>query len=128
MGRLLAEENLVPEAILSSVAVRARATSEAVAITSGFGGTIRFAEELYAADVSDYLDCIRAWPATARRALIVGHNPTVEELIQHLTGEDERMPTAALAQIALSIDDWADLGADGGGTLIHLWRPRELSA
>ena len=126
MGRLLADESLVPDAIVSSTAVRARATSEAVAITAGFGGEIRLADELYAADASDYIGCIRAWPDTERRVLIVGHNPTVEELIQYLTGEDERMPTAALAQISLDVERWADLEPDGNGRLINLWRPRDL--
>ncbi len=128
MGKLLVHENLVPDAIVSSSAVRARMTSEAVALASGFDGTFEIADELYAADTRDYLGCIRERPDRERRVLVVGHNPTVEDLIEQLTGEDERMPTAALAQIALSIDAWSELTLNGEGTLIHLWRPRDLPA
>ena len=126
MGKLLEHENLLPDGIVSSTAVRARTTSEALALASGFQGTIGFAEELYAAEVADYVECIRARPERERRVLVVGHNPTVEELIEWLTGEEERMPTAALAQISLSIDAWKDLGTNRDGKLVNLWRPREL--
>ncbi len=126
MGKLLEQESLVPEAIVSSTAVRARTTSEAVALASGFAGTIEFADELYAADVGDYVTCIRQRDDRERRLLIVGHNPTVEELIENLAGEDERMPTAAIAQIALPIERWEDLASNANGTLVNLWRPREL--
>lgn len=126
MGKLLASENLVPDSIVSSSAVRARATSEALAIASGFDGTIAFADELYAAEVADYLACLRGQTDRDQRVLVVGHNPTLEELIECLTGEDEQMPTAGLAQISLSIDAWNNLDANGGGKLINLWRPRDL--
>lgn len=128
MGRLLASENLVPDSIVSSSAVRARATSEALALASGFDGTIAFADELYAADVAEYVACLRGRSDGDRRVLLVGHNPTVEDLIESLTGEEEQMPTAGLAQIALSIDAWKDLGTNCGGTLINLWRPRDLTS
>lgn len=118
----------MPDGILSSTAVRARTTSEAVALASGFEGALVFTDELYSSGVADYIECIRGCPDSERRILLVGHNPTVEELIESLTGEDEQMPTAGLAQISLSIDAWADLGSNGNGVLINLWRPRELSA
>jgi hypothetical protein len=36
------------------------------------------------------------------------------------------MPTAALAQVELPIDQWPSLSLATEGTLINLWRPREL--
>ena len=59
--------------------------------------------------------------------MIVGHNPGLEELVARLTGEPETLPTAALAQIALPIDRWSDLNTSTSGTLVGLWRPKELS-
>jgi len=128
MGKLLAAENLLPDGIVSSTAVRARTTTEAVAIASGFDAGIEFADELYAADVADYLACIHARPDTERRVLVVGHNPTVEDLIEQLTGETERMPTAGLAQISLALNAWPELSSETAGTLINVWRPRDLPA
>jgi phosphohistidine phosphatase len=42
------------------------------------------------------------------------------------TDDDEWLPTAALAQVELEIDDWSELDATSLGRLINLWRPREL--
>src|SRR5688572_28494879 len=58
--------------------------------------------------------------------MIVGHNPGLEELVTLLTGEQEHLPTAALAQIALPIERWSALDTTIRGTLIGVWRPKEL--
>jgi len=58
--------------------------------------------------------------------MIVGHNPGLEQLIAHVTGEQEDLPTAALAHIALRIDRWSDLKESTRGRLVGFWRPKEL--
>jgi phosphohistidine phosphatase SixA len=58
--------------------------------------------------------------------MVVAHNPGLSELVAWLTEEDEPMPTAALAQINLTIQQWQELGEASSGTLVYTWRPREL--
>jgi phosphohistidine phosphatase len=58
--------------------------------------------------------------------MVVGHNPGMEELVEQLGGHYQRMPTAALAQIALPISRWRDLDEDTNGRLVNLWRPKEV--
>jgi len=58
--------------------------------------------------------------------MIVGHNPGFEELLARMTGEQEEMPTGALAQIVLPIDRWGDLDGSIRGTLVALWRPKSV--
>ena len=41
-------------------------------------------------------------------------------------GRYERLPTAALVHLELEIDRWQDFDPQGGGRLLHLWRPKEL--
>ena len=60
-----------------------------------------------------------------KRVLVVGHNPGLEELVARLTGNDEHLPTATLAQISLPIDQWRDLLLLTEGQLVSLWRPEE---
>ena len=48
-----------------------------------------------------------------------------ELLVEHLTGEDERVTTGNLARIDLAIDSWQEL-PDARGELAFLLRPREL--
>jgi phosphohistidine phosphatase SixA len=59
--------------------------------------------------------------------MIGGHNPGLEELVEQLTGERQDLPTAALAQIDLPIDQWRDLTLSTRGRLVGLWRPKQLT-
>ncbi|MFN2234227.1 MAG: SixA phosphatase family protein [Anaerolineales bacterium] len=126
MGQVLFEEDLVPDIILSSTARRARDTSGMVAESSGFEGDIHYLESFYHAWPSDYLDALRNLSGDIKIAMIVGHNPGVETLLEMLTGEDERLPTAALALIQLPIDNWSQLTDGAEGELLNLWLPRTL--
>ena len=127
MGAVVRECGLTPGLIVSSDAVRARLTAEAVAKSARFAGEIRLEPRLYAASLEDILDVLRAvQEAHSGTVMIVGHNPGLEQLIAHLTGEQEDLPTAALAQIALPIDRWRDLKGSTRGRLLGFWRPKAL--
>ena len=126
MGALLLEEDLVPDAIVSSTAKRARSTAKRVARACGFEDKIRKRSELYLASPQTYLDVASGAPESVERLLLVGHNPGMETLVFRLTGHQERFPTAALAQIELDMDRWEDVSR-APGRLINLWRPRELA-
>ena len=83
---------------------------------------------LYLASPDSYIDAARYLEESFQRILFVGHNPGISDLLHMLTGDDTVMPTAALAQIELPIDQWKRLGPRTEGRLVDLWRPRELDA
>ena len=126
MGLLLAEQNLVPDLIVSSTARRARKTAEKVAEESGYVGAIDAVGALYLAAPETITRAIRVLPEEPARVLVVGHNPGLEELLEQVIGRYERLPTAALVHLELQIDRWHDFDAQAGGRLVHLWRPKEL--
>lgn len=126
MGRLLRDEGVMPDLVVSSDAVRARLTAEAVARAAGYAGEIVLDPRLYGASPRDIVGVLRAIEDAARTVLIVGHNPGLEELVSQLTGEPQEFPTAALARIALPIEEWRDLTLAARGGLVALWRPKEL--
>jgi phosphohistidine phosphatase len=127
MGELLREKQLVPDVIISSDAVRARTTAEAVAEAALYTPAIQFDPRLYAASPDDIVAVLQTTPkASARRVMIVGHNPGLEELVALLTGEQQDMPTAALAHMTLPIERWRDLSTTTRGALLGVWRPKEL--
>ncbi len=82
MGGLLRREHLVPDTIISSSAVRARATAEAVAKASGYKGEIISNSSLYGAEPQAYIDVLHEISDDHARALIIGHNPGLEELVR----------------------------------------------
>lgn len=126
MGQLIYVEDLVPDVILSSTARRALETAEIVAEASGFAGEIIQLDDLYHGWPSDYLNVLRPLPDDIHIALVVGHNPGVEALLEILTDETEPMPTAALAHLKLPINSWNQLTDETEGELLNLWRPRGL--
>lgn len=126
MGTYLRSKELVPERILSSTAKRALKTAELVADACGYAGNIFQSRSLYAASPDEIVELLDKLPHDIGIALFVGHNPEIEELVDMLTGEAARMPTAAVAVIELPGDDWSVLDAVEDGKLVAVWRPKEL--
>ena len=123
MGRLMTERGYVPEAIVSSPAARAKETAELVCAEIAPAAPISLDERIYEAAPRHLLEVISDID-TAGSAMIVGHNPGMEALVKMLTGRDAEMPTAALAVVELSIDDWGSV-SPGCGQLIDVIRPKE---
>ena len=126
MGEVVREYGLMPDVVISSDAVRARLTSEAMAEAAHYAGEIMLDQRLYMAGPDDILSLLRRVRQNAETVMIVGHNPGLEELVEQLTGARQDLPTAALAQIVLPIDRWRDLTLSTRGTLMGHWRPKEL--
>ncbi|MCA9937644.1 MAG: histidine phosphatase family protein [Anaerolineales bacterium] len=126
MGQWLAQQELVPDLIISSSAERALATAEAVALACGYEKEIQVFRTLYHGDPEDYLALLAAVPDAVQRVMMVGHNPGIAELVGQLTEAWEQMPTAAVAHVALPIDHWADVNEETIGQLLALWQPRDL--
>ena len=126
MGELLVEEDLVPLRIISSGALRARQTAEAVADAAGYEGDILFLPELYGGDLSDFLEPLRTVPDDVELVLLIGHNPGMQELVEALTGQWEGMPTGAIVYLKLPVQRWAEVGGAEHAELVRLWQPRDL--
>ena len=126
MGELMRGYGLMPDVVISSDAVRARLTAEAIAEALHYAGEILLDQHLYMASPHDILSLLRRVGQNAETVMIVGHNPGLEELVEQLTTERHDLPTAALAQIVLPIDRWRDLTVSTRGTLVGHWRPKEL--
>jgi phosphohistidine phosphatase len=126
MGRVLAENDLTPDLIISSSAERALATAGLVALDSGYEREITITRQLYHGDPDDYLEVLREKGEPHERVLVVGHNPGIEAFVEDVTGSYQRMPTAALAQVQLPIESWADFTENISGKLVEVWLSKEL--
>lgn len=129
VGSYLRQQGLLPDLILCSTAKRARATAELMSEALGYRGELRLAPEFYAAPPEAYLQALAGLPDDEAMVMVVGHNPGLEELVHRLTGEYQPMPTAALAQVQLPIERWAELSPQAAprrpGRLAAIWRPKE---
>jgi phosphohistidine phosphatase len=97
VGRFMREQQLRPDLILCSPAERARQTAALVAEAAGLDAPLRYDERIYEATAARLVEVVTQTEETAGELLLVGHNPGMEELLELLTGEARRMPSAALA-------------------------------
>jgi phosphohistidine phosphatase len=126
MGALLQDENLIPDFILCSSAVRTHHTALLVAKACNYVGKIRQTRKLYLGEPQAYIEVLRKVAEKYERVLVVGHNPGLEALMETLTGEALAMPTAALAHIELSLKRWSDFDLNTECRLVNVWLPKNL--
>ena len=84
---------------------------------------------IYGAESKDYFKILEGLSVTYKTVLMVGHSPTIEEIVEMITSSsDVIMPTCALAHIRLPIKNWADINKQKiKGKLAKIWKPKELS-
>ncbi len=106
---------------LLSPAARAQQTWQCLQMGGTEAAEVRTLDALYHAWTPQVLAALRELPATAARVLVIGHEPTLSDLILTLTppsvSRDEieaKFPTSAVAVLTTAAP-WADLGEDAAG-------------
>ncbi len=127
MARHLADTGLRPDLIYSSPALRAAATVKPIAQAIGYPiDGIRWMPDIYLASADDLSRLVRELPATVGHAMLVGHNPGLTDLVNHLSGETiENLPTCSVVTLTLPDESWRTVSA-GSGALSRLDTPRQL--
>jgi phosphohistidine phosphatase len=105
IGKALSGKGVSPQTILCSSALRTRQTLEQIAPFMPFAGGTHFSSALYSADAQGYLQEIKSI-AHSSSLMVIGHNPSTEELAGLLVCMKDRQaadlimqgfPTGALA-------------------------------
>ena len=134
VGRHLRQQGCAFDHVLASPALRVQQTLDELAGSYGRTLTPAWDRRIYLASAAMLLDLVRELPDTAATALLVGHNPGLEDLVLMLVPRaaaglrsdvEEKYPTASIAQLSAEVDHWADL-AEGNATLARFTRPRDL--
>lgn len=136
MAHWLVAQHKIPELIFSSTAVRAAETTRLlIAEFPSFDSEqVIFCEELYHGVPRHYLRRLAGLEGTeVRRAMVVGHNPGLEQLVELLSGDPQHLPTATVACLELEIDNWGDIWNESRGAsdkpvgrLLTIGRPKEI--
>lgn len=133
VGRHLRSLGLRFDRVVASPA--ARVTETLAQVEAGYGRALEpnWDRRLYLASPATLIDVIHELPDTVEHALLVGHNPGLEELVL-LLAEDrpgdlrdavsEKFPTASVAQLAF--DGGWDTVRAGAARLVRFIRPRDL--
>lgn len=127
VARALVAAGESPDIVISSSAVRARKTAALLMKEAGLNCPLDLTESLYGAPVAAYLGRLREVPVEFHRVLMIGHNPTLEQLLFSLTGQSIVMPTAAVARLNVHVREWCEVDSLSPADLIGVIRPRELA-
>lgn len=134
MGVYIRDEELVPDLVLCSGARRARETWEIAAHELAKAPEVEHDSALYMVTAERLLKRLRKLPAAVKTVLVVGHEGGVDALARRLVNDGaaplrrrlgEKFPTAALAVVAIELDDWSAL-AEKSGSLTRFAAPKDL--
>ena len=113
----LLNEDVSPQLVLCSSATRALQTWDAVRPAFAAEPEVIVTDELYMASPDDILRRVKAVSETVGAVMVVGHNPTMEELAAGLAGDGDpdaldrlaaKYPTGGLARLTVP-STWRDL-------------------
>ncbi len=111
--------------VVCSTARRARATAKPV--VEALGCPVEYDRSVYGAGPDELLDVLHALDDSLGAVMLVGHNPSMEDLTDVLCGASPAYPTAALGTIQLDVNRWVDV-VPNCGTLVALFTAREGDA
>lgn len=112
MGRRLAARGVKPDLIVSSPALRARRTADAMARTLDCDPReIVVNDRIYASEADVLIEVIHQLDDKLGCVMLVGHNPGLTALAHRFSDEINHMPTCAVAQFAFDTMSWSDVGA-----------------
>jgi len=123
MAHFLAAQEIKPDWIISSPALRARQTTEIVARVLDLAQAISWDERIYDASAETLLAVVQATPEKAAHVLLVGHNPGCADLVAGLcAGTTDRLtlhlPTTGLACLRSQVFYWSQMR--WGAAELHL--------
>jgi phosphohistidine phosphatase len=108
-GRWLRDQVGGIDLAVCSPAVRARQTWELAAAELDPPPRVVEDERVYAGSLDTLVSVVHGIPAAAGTAVLVGHNPGLQELVELLTGEGRDLKTAAIAVLTWP-GEWPDAG------------------
>ncbi|RFU42380.1 histidine phosphatase family protein [Actinomadura logoneensis] len=119
-GDRLRADGLAPDLVLCSPTVRTRQTLDEL----GLETDVRFEPLIYANDAEELLELVRETGDEVDTLLLVGHNPSVHQLVHDLApdGAPAGFPTCSVAVIALQ-DAWNAVRL-GTGDLVAYHSPK----
>ena len=95
-----------PDLVLASAAVRAQETAARLVEELEEGPQLVLDGRLYMAGPEALSEVLAAAAGQADTALVIAHNPGMEQWIARLTGARVRLPTAAVARVDLEAPGW----------------------
>lgn len=121
MGRFVTAAGLIPEAAVSSTAVRAKTTLELAVEGGGWEIPTWSERQFYGTGPDTIMREVSSLSSDYGSVMIVGHQPTWGGLVALLTGAHVDFTTASLAVVAFDTTNWSRVSAKSG--ILRLFVP-----
>src|ERR1044072_9974015 len=106
IGQYFRTSSIVPELILCSPAERTRETVGLVVKAARWNVEVRYDQRIYEASAQRLAEVVSQIDNDRKVAMLVGHNPGLEDLLLLFTGNTDVMPTGAIAKLLLKTTKW----------------------
>lgn len=112
MGKLLRQQGIRPDLIISSDAMRAKITAELIARELDYPlADIRLSHALYLAAPATLLAALADVDASLKCVALVAHNPGMTDLANQLSeARIDNLPTSGIFMTELDDGAWSDFG------------------
>lgn len=111
VGSFLKRAQFTIDEAISSPAVRARETIESVLQAAGMSLKVQVDQRLYEGGALILLEVLSEVGDDLQTVLLVGHNPVLEDLVQHLTGQSVHLSPATLTHVESDAEKWSEIHA-----------------
>ncbi|RVT98082.1 histidine phosphatase family protein [Mucilaginibacter limnophilus] len=122
MAERVKEQNIVPDILISSPALRTLATANIFSQHLA-GRKPETNKDIYDASEQTLLKVINNFPDNVDYIGLVGHNPGISQILYYLTGKVQEMDTSGIALIEFKVDSWTEVSGETG-TLISYDSPK----
>jgi len=108
-------QNLKPDLILSSMALRAQTTADELGKKIGYEGKIHYMKELYNSRPETIVNILTLQDDSYDTIFLIGHNPELTEFANFLIEENfSKIPTLGVLAIRLDINSWSEISEKCG--------------
>jgi phosphohistidine phosphatase len=122
IAKYLAHTGTIPEVLLASSATRCIQTGEVIVQILDQSVEVKSLPELYLAPLEKYLTAIRQLQDQWSTALLIGHNPTVQEFAHEIRKAGVApgdFSSGSITCISLAISSWRKTALHTGNCLWH---------
>ena len=108
-------QQLKPDLMISSLALRAQTTADQLGKKIGYEGRIHYMEELYNSRPETLMNVLTLQDDSYETIFLVGHNPELTEFANFLVKDNfPKLPTLGVLAIHLDIDSWSEIKEECG--------------
>ena len=108
-------QQLKPDLMLSSLALRAQTTAIQLSEQIDYDGKIHYMEELYNTRPEIILEVLTLQDDSYETIFLIGHNPELTEFANFLIEDNfAKLPTLGVLAINLNIDTWDEVSENSG--------------